>query len=151
MIARRKYFSASARPGIAICVMLIAAAVAHGDPTPGAFDSGGDASGATPGGDGLFVFGDMNQDGVVDGLDIDPFVQALTNGQNNPAGDMNRDGTIDGLDIDPFVQALTGSDFAGDPSSGDQSNDPAAAPTPTAATAAVLLGALSLLRRRRRA
>jgi len=53
--------------------------------------------------------GDMNGDGNVDGLDIDPFVQMLTGGGSfDAAGDTNGDGTIDGLDIDPFVGALTG-------------------------------------------
>jgi hypothetical protein len=64
-----------------------------------------------------WLAGDMNCDGQVNGYDIDPFVQALT----DPAGfrgefpdcsadnaDINHDGSIDGLDIDPFVRLLTG-------------------------------------------
>ena len=61
--------------------------------------------------------GDVNCDGSIDSLDIDPFVLALT----NPSGyattypdchinlaDCNADGSINSLDIDPFVDALVG-------------------------------------------
>jgi hypothetical protein len=67
--------------------------------------------------DAPFALGDMNCDGVVNGFDIDPFVQALT----DPAAyakaypdcdrllaDINGDGNVDGFDIDPFVELLTG-------------------------------------------
>jgi len=55
------------------------------------------------------VPGDLNGDGNVDGLDIDPFVRVLTGGEPfNPAADLNADGGVDGLDIDPFVKRLTG-------------------------------------------
>ncbi len=59
--------------------------------------------------------GDMNCDGVVNNLDIGPFVLSLTNvagyGEAYPAcdignGDMNCDGRVDNFDIDPFVQCL---------------------------------------------
>jgi len=59
--------------------------------------------------------GDLNNDGVVDGLDIDPFVQALTGGEFDAAADLNGDDKVDGLDIDPFVQALTGGQDAAMP------------------------------------
>ena len=62
--------------------------------------------------------GDLNCDGSINSLDIDPFVLALT----DPAGyagsfpdcdailaDCNDDGSINSLDIDPFVDLLTGS------------------------------------------
>lgn len=53
--------------------------------------------------------GDLNFDGVVDGLDIDLFVQALTDPDSfNVAADLNLDGVIDGTDIDPFVNQLVG-------------------------------------------
>jgi hypothetical protein len=61
--------------------------------------------------------GDCNGDGTVNGLDIDRFVEALTNPDqfNNTyaplmwqcVGDANCDGSMNGLDIDPFVVCLT--------------------------------------------
>jgi hypothetical protein len=61
--------------------------------------------------------GDMNCDGLVSLLDIDPFIQALM----DPAGyaasypscnsiwaDMNGDGLVNGLDIQGFVRAILG-------------------------------------------
>jgi hypothetical protein len=64
--------------------------------------------------------GDMNQDGVVNNFDIDPFVAALidpalyeeTYGIPAAAGaiigDLNADGALNNFDIDPFVACLTG-------------------------------------------
>jgi hypothetical protein len=52
--------------------------------------------------------GDVNGDGKVDGLDVDPFVKALLIGPYNAAADMNQDGLINGLDVDPFVDAVVG-------------------------------------------
>ena len=63
------------------------------------------------------MLGDMNCDDVVDRLDIDPFVLALTDPSGYeseyPAcdigsGDMNGDGAVNLFDIDPFVEALGG-------------------------------------------
>ncbi|MEM8494339.1 MAG: PQQ-binding-like beta-propeller repeat protein [Planctomycetota bacterium] len=64
------------------------------------------------------VLGDLNCDGVLDNLDIDPFIQALIDpaqyaldhGGLDPdaLGDFNDDGTLDNLDIFGFVNALTG-------------------------------------------
>ena len=60
--------------------------------------------------------GDLNCDGNINSLDIDPFVQALTNPteyeQQHPdcyldLADCNSDGSINSLDIDPFVDLLT--------------------------------------------
>ena len=61
--------------------------------------------------------GDLNCDGSLNSLDIDPFVLALTDpvtyGTTYPdceimLADTNIDGSIDSLDIDPFVSLLTG-------------------------------------------
>ncbi len=61
--------------------------------------------------------GDVNCDGTVDFRDINPFVQALTDGngyQNTyPAcppenADINADGSVDFGDVNPFIQLLTG-------------------------------------------
>jgi len=50
--------------------------------------------------------GDMNDDGAVNGLDVNPFVEALLAGSTDYRGDMNDDGMINGLDVDPFVAAV---------------------------------------------
>jgi len=84
--------------------------------------------------------GDLNGDGVVDGLDIDPFVNRLTTGGFDPAADLNDDGVIDGLDIDPFVDRLTNRDAA---------TAAAVIPEPTTALWAIA-GLLALGSRRRR-
>ena len=55
-----------------------------------------------------FLLGDVNCDGVVDLLDVNPFVELLTNGGFSPKADINQDGILDLLDVNPFVQLLTG-------------------------------------------
>ena len=61
--------------------------------------------------------GDLNCDGSINALDIDPFVLALTDPVgytssyphcDNMLADCNDDGSINSLDIDPFVDLLTG-------------------------------------------
>ena len=52
--------------------------------------------------------GDVNLDGVVNGLDVDPFVSLVTSGTFQDEGDMNEDGVVNGLDVDPFVAAVVG-------------------------------------------
>ena len=52
--------------------------------------------------------GDVNGDGVVDGLDIQPFVDLLTGGGYQAEADINADSVVDGLDIQPFVDIITG-------------------------------------------
>ena len=54
----------------------------------------------------LVLFGDVNRDGAVNGLDVDPFVGVLLNGPYKPEADMNEDGEINGLDVEPFVVTL---------------------------------------------
>ena len=65
----------------------------------------------------VFAIGDLNCDGVVDQLDIDPFVLALVDPAGYAAafpdcglmlGDIDGDGDVDAFDIDPFVELLTG-------------------------------------------
>ena len=68
-----------------------------------------------------FSLGDLNCDGSLNSLDIDPFVLALTStppdyleyyvqhpGCDALLADVNQDGSINSLDIDPFVNLLTG-------------------------------------------
>ena len=47
-------------------------------------------------------------DGVVNGLDVDPFVGLVTGGTYQAEGDMNEDGVVNGLDVDPFVATVVG-------------------------------------------
>jgi len=58
----------------------------------------------TPGG-----AGDVNGDGIVNLLDVAPFIAAVADGTYVAAADTNMDGTVDLLDIDPFVDLLSSS------------------------------------------
>jgi hypothetical protein len=59
--------------------------------------------------------GDVNLDGEVNGLDVDPFVDVLLNGPFQTVADMNEDGEVNGLDVDPFVAAVVGGQAAAVP------------------------------------
>ena len=61
--------------------------------------------------------GDLNCDGAVNALDIEPFLVALFDPEQYPVeypncdinnGDINGDGSIDALDIEPFLVLLFG-------------------------------------------
>ena len=54
------------------------------------------------------VSGDVNGDGVVDLLDISPFVELLAEGIFQEEADLNGDGLVNLLDIAPFVALLEG-------------------------------------------
>ncbi len=54
------------------------------------------------------LLGDVNGDGVVNLLDVAPFVDAITNGIYIPEADINQDGVVDLLDVQPFVDILSG-------------------------------------------
>jgi hypothetical protein len=56
----------------------------------------------------IFELGDVNLDGEVNGLDVDPFVDVLLNGPYQVEADMNEDSEVNGLDVDPFVEAVVG-------------------------------------------
>ena len=51
--------------------------------------------------------GDVNLDGMVNFLDIAPFISRLADMENQAEADLNEDGVVNFLDISPFIQALT--------------------------------------------
>ena len=63
-------------------------------PTPGAFET-------------IFLLGDANLNGVVNFLDITPFISLLSSGTFLDQADINRDGVVNFLDISPFVSILS--------------------------------------------
>ena len=52
--------------------------------------------------------GDVNCDGVVNLLDVAPFVEVLSSGGYEVKADINQDGVVDLLDVAPFVDLLSG-------------------------------------------
>ena len=54
------------------------------------------------------LLGDINGDGIVNLMDVGPFVQLLVLGEFSPLADINEDGVVDLLDVDPFVDILFG-------------------------------------------
>jgi hypothetical protein len=76
--------------------------------TYGDFAASWIASPPTPGTTEFGKLGDMNGDGQVNGLDVDPFVTTLLTGPYNGLADMNQDGVVNGLDVDPFTAAVVG-------------------------------------------
>ena len=56
----------------------------------------------------LGTIGDVNCDGEVNLLDVDPFVNSLTSDPFNPKADINQDGEVNLLDVGPFVDLLFG-------------------------------------------
>ena len=57
---------------------------------------------------GKLLLGDVNCDGVVDLLDVSPFVDAITTGTFSAKADLNEDGSVDLLDVAPFITLLLG-------------------------------------------
>ncbi len=55
-----------------------------------------------------FEIGDINQDGVVNLLDVAPFVDLISNGGYQVEADLNQDGDVNLLDVSPFVTLLSG-------------------------------------------
>ncbi len=54
------------------------------------------------------LLGDVNCDGSVDLLDVDPFVALLANNGFSPKADFDGDGNVTLLDVGPFVDLLAG-------------------------------------------
>ena len=57
---------------------------------------------------GDFLPGDVNVDGVVNLLDVGPFVDAISTGTFINQADVNQDGVVNLLDVAPFVDLLSG-------------------------------------------
>ncbi|MEM9410617.1 MAG: dockerin type I domain-containing protein [Planctomycetota bacterium] len=53
-------------------------------------------------------FGDVNQDGEVDLLDVQPFIDLLANGEYRYEADTNCDGDVNLLDVNGFIAILSG-------------------------------------------
>ncbi|MEM9410406.1 MAG: dockerin type I domain-containing protein [Planctomycetota bacterium] len=60
------------------------------------------ATGSVP----TFLLGDVNRDGAVNLLDVDPFVALLAANEFQLEADMNQDGSVNLLDVDGFIEAL---------------------------------------------
>lgn len=54
------------------------------------------------------ILGDVNQDGVVNFLDIAPFILVLQGSEFVDVADINEDGAVTFFDIGPFIGVLTG-------------------------------------------
>jgi len=54
-----------------------------------------------------FLLGDCNQDGVVNFLDISPFIAIISAGDYLGQADVNEDGAVNLLDITPFIALLS--------------------------------------------
>ena len=54
------------------------------------------------------ILGDVNCDGVVNLLDVVPFIDLLSSGGFSGKADINQDGVLNLLDVQPFVGLLSG-------------------------------------------
>ena len=52
---------------------------------------------------------DVNQDGVMNLLDVAPFVERITTGEYQAEADVNQDCIVNLLDVGPFIDELSGS------------------------------------------
>ena len=57
----------------------------------------------------IVLFGDVNQDGFVNLLDVQPFVDLISTGGFAQEADLNQDGAVNLLDVNPFIAVLSGS------------------------------------------
>ena len=56
----------------------------------------------------MFVLGDVNCDGVVNLLDVEAFIDAISNDVLDPKADLNQDGVDNLLDVEGFVALVSG-------------------------------------------
>lgn len=66
--------------------------------------------------------GDINGDGSIDLLDVDPFVALIIAGIFEACADINGDGEVNLLDVDPFVALLTSGATCGEAPPGNGGN-----------------------------
>ena len=52
------------------------------------------------------LLGDVNGDGHVNGLDVNPFVAAVISGNYSHNADVNGDSFVNGLDVAPFIATV---------------------------------------------
>ena len=57
---------------------------------------------------GKTLYGDVNLDGVLNLLDVGPFIDRLSSGTFQEEADVNMDGAVNLLDVEPFIVALSG-------------------------------------------
>ena len=57
---------------------------------------------------GSSITGDVNRDGVVNLLDVGPFVDLIASGNFQQEADINGDAQVNLLDVGPFVELLVG-------------------------------------------
>lgn len=57
---------------------------------------------------GEFLLGDVNRDGNVNLLDVEPFIAVVSDGTFQLEADTNQDGTVNLLDVQPFIDLLGG-------------------------------------------
>ena len=53
-----------------------------------------------------FAIGDVNMDGSINLLDVDPFVAAVGGGPYVCEADIDQNGTVNLLDVGPFIDLL---------------------------------------------
>jgi hypothetical protein len=70
--------------------------------------NGGDGNDIELVASGGILLGDVNGDGEVNLLDVQPFIDLLASGGFLPEADINGDGLVNLLDVDPFVALLSG-------------------------------------------
>ena len=58
--------------------------------------------------DHVVLLGDVNMDGEVNLLDVEPLIDAISNGAFQDEADVNGDGVVNLLDIEPFVALVSG-------------------------------------------
>ena len=54
------------------------------------------------------ILGDINQDGLVNLLDVEPFIGVINSGTFQSEADCNEDGVVNLLDVEPFIALLSG-------------------------------------------
>ena len=71
-----------------------------------------------------FALGDINMDGSVDLLDVQPFIDLIFSGEFIVQADFNMDGQVNLLDVAGFIEAITNSPFtgSGNDEDGEQGN-----------------------------